>query len=288
MGEILSQPEQDPRRDHFITLRGLRFHYVRWGRPDAPVLILLHGLRSYAETFEGLALALAGQYCILSLDQRGRGQTDWDPEENYDTLTYVADLEAFADTLKLKRFHLLGHSMGGANAIVYAARHPERVERLIIEDMGPGASASSAGSERIKRELATTPDAFPGWLAARDFWRSIRPHVTNAAIASRVHYSLKNSDDGKVVWRHHQSAIAAARARIAPLDLWPHAEQLQCPVLLIRGMESDFLSEQTAVQMQARCANLQHIALAGAGHYVHDDAPEEFIAAVRKFLEAAP
>jgi len=285
MNETSSPAGNDLRRDHFITLRGLRFHYVRWDRPDAPVLIALHGLRSYAETFEGLALALASRYCIISLDQRGRGQSDWDPDENYDTLTYVADLEALVDTLKLPRFSLLGHSMGGANAIVYAARHPERVERLIIEDMGPGASASSAGAERIKRELAATPDSFPDWSTARAFWRSIRPNVTEAAIESRVHYSLKQGDAGQVVWRHHQKGIAAARARITPLDLWPHVEQLKCPVLLTRGMISDFLSEQTGVQMQARCANLRHVALAGAGHYVHDDAPEEFIATVSQFLE---
>ncbi len=276
-----------PRVDHDVTLNGMRFHCVSWGCAGAPVLLALHGLRSYAETFEDLALALADRWQVISLDQRGRGSSDWDPQQRYDTLTYVADVEALVQALGLRRFYLLGHSMGGANAIVYAARHPQQVAGLVIEDMGPGASASSAGAERIRRELAATPDAFADWATARRFWRSIRPHVTEAAIDSRVRHSLEQAGDGRVVWRHDQAGIAQARTRIAPLNLWPHLEALLCPVLLLRGMQSDFLSEATALQMRQRCRSLREFAVPGAGHYVHDDAPQVFIAAVRDFLNAA-
>jgi len=271
--------------DHDITLRGLRFHYVSWGRADAPVLVALHGLRSYAETFDDLAHALLDTHRVVALDQRGRGKSDWDPQQDYQTANYVADLAAFVDALGLEKFTLLGHSMGAANAIVYAAEHPERVERLIIEDNGPGASASSAGADRIKRELAATPDSFADWSTARAFWRSIRPRVTAAAIDSRVEHSLRE-ENGRIVWRHDQQGIAAARLRLPSTDLWPHAEQLRCPVLLLRGMQSDFLSEQTALQMAARLPNLTHVPIAGAGHYIHDDQPTAFIAAVRRFLAA--
>ena len=271
--------------DHFVSLNGLRFHYVEWGRPDAPVLLALHGLRSYAETFEGVARSLGGRLRVIALDQRGRGRTDWDPERRYDTMTYVADLDALVTALGLERFHLLGHSMGGANAIVYAARRPQRVLSLAIEDMGPGASASSAGAERIKRELAETPARFAGWDEAARFWRRIRPGVTEEAIASRVRHSLRASDDGGVVWRHDQAGIAAARLSIPPIDLWPHFDALRCPVLLLHGAESDFLSAQTAAAMQARCARLERVDVAGAGHYVHDDQPDAFDRALAAFLE---
>lgn len=269
--------------DHFITLRGLRFHYVSWGRADAPVLITLHGLRSYAETFDELATALLATHRVISLDQRGRGKSDWDPQQDYQTLNYVADLAALADALQLDRFSLLGHSMGGANAIVYAAEHPGRVERLIVEDNGPGASASSAGADRIKRELASTPERFADWASARAFWRSIRPNVTEAAIDSRVEYSLKE-ESGQVVWRHDQAGIAAARLRIPSTDLWPYAERLRCPVLLLRGEHSDFLAQATAEAMTQRLPNVTHVPIAGAGHYIHDDQPAAFIAAVQDFL----
>ena len=271
--------------DHFIDLRGLRFHYVTWGRAGAPLLLALHGLRSYAETFGELAAALTDRYQVLALDQRGRGRSDWDAQRQYETLNYVADVEALVTALDLKSFFLLGHSMGGANAIVYTARHPERVRALVIEDMGPGASASSAGAERIKRELANTPERFPDWASARAFWRSIRPNVRAAAIDSRVEHSLKDDGTGGVVWRHDQAGIAAARLAMTPTDLWPHALRLRCPVLLLRGAQSDFLGQATAEQMVARCPTVEHVAVDGAGHYIHDDQPEFFNRSVRAFLD---
>jgi esterase len=276
-------------RRHVATPDGLHLAVTQWGPPDGTPIVVLHGLRSYAQTFSGLAAALQPGWRVIGLDQRGRGESDWDPQQRYDTLTYVADLETLVDTLALPQFHLLGHSMGGANAIVYAARHPQRVRSLVIEDMGPGASASSAGAERIQRELADTPQRFADWAAARAFWRSIRPGVTEEAIDSRVRYSLRDDPEhGGVVWRHDQEGIAQARRRIAPVDLWPHMLAIRCPVLLVRGAQSDFLSETTADAVAERCPQVRHVAIEGAGHYVHDDAPEAFQGTVRAFLDAQP
>lgn len=272
-------------RQRSVAVDGLRLSLTEWGPADAVPVVMLHGLRSYAHTFAGIAQALQPQWRTIALDHRGRGDSDWDPQRRYDTLTYVADLEAVVGALGLERFHLLGHSMGGANAIVYAARHPQRVRSLVIEDMGPGASASSAGAERIKRELSETPQRFADWTAASTFWRAIRPNVTDAAIDSRVRHSLRDDPAGAgVVWRHDQEGIAAARLRIPPIDLWPHMRAVRCPVLLLRGMDSDFLSEATANAVAQQCPNVQLKAIAGAGHYVHDDAPDAFEAAVRGFL----
>ncbi len=129
------------------------------GPGDAPAIVMLHGLRSYAQTFASLAAALQPGWRVIALDQRGRGHSDWDPQQRYYTDHYVVDLEAVVAALGLPRFVLLGHSMGGATALVYASRHPDRLSALVIEDMGPGASAASAGAERIQRELAGTPAA---------------------------------------------------------------------------------------------------------------------------------
>src|SRR5512134_3795774 len=128
-------------REGWITRDGLRLHYVEWGAVTAPAIVALHGLRSFAYTWEPVALPLADRFRIVALDQRGRGLSDWDPQRRYHAREYVLDLEALVDHLGLDRFVLLGHSMGGANAFIYAARHPERVAALVIEDMGPGASA---------------------------------------------------------------------------------------------------------------------------------------------------
>src|SRR5690606_23538300 len=125
-----------------------------------------------------------------------------------------------------------------------AAAHPRRVLSLVLEDSGPGASQTSSGAARINAELASTPTSFPDWNAARGFWRSIRPNVTDAAIESRTAHSMKLGPNG-IEWRHDQQGIAACRlqpdpSRAAP-DLWPLIQQIECPALVIRGADSDYL-----------------------------------------------
>lgn len=274
--------------DRFVVLDGLRFHYVEWGDADAPPLVMLHGLRSFAETFDEVAAALCGRRRVLSLDQRGRGRTDWDPAGDYFAERYVHDLERFCDALGLTRLHLLGHSMGGANALLFAARHPARVASLVIEDNGPGASAGGAGTERIKRELAATPMHFADRAAARTFWRTNRPNVTEAAIDSRVAHAMLERPDGSYAWRHDQAGIARARLDPDPAripNLWPAVEALACPTLLVRGAQSDFLRAEIAAEMVRRNPRIRLLEIDGAGHYVHDDRPAEFLAAVRTFHE---
>ena len=146
-------------RSHYLSLNGLRFHYLEWSSKRAPTIVMLHGLRAYARTWDKLAPRFQDRFRVLALDQRGRGETEWDPEANYYTDAYLADLEAFVDALELERFILVGHSMGGTTAYVYTARHPDRIERTVVENIGPGSAVEGAGSERIFREMSETPVA---------------------------------------------------------------------------------------------------------------------------------
>lgn len=267
---------------------GLRLRHVSWGAPEAPAVVLLHGLRSYAHTWEPVALPLADRFRLIALDQRGRGRSDWDPQRNYYADAYVRDLEALVDNLGLKRFVLVGHSMGGTNAFVYASRHPERLAGLVIEDIGPGASAGSAGAERIKRELQATPDRFDSWEEARTFWRRQRPKISEAALDSRVEHSLKQDADGQIIWRHDAEGIAHARLHATPeqlVELWPHVEAVSVPTLLLRGAQSDFLSAQTAREMAERNQHIRWVDVPDASHYVHDDNLPSFQAEVEIFLD---
>ncbi|HEF5874381.1 TPA: alpha/beta hydrolase [Burkholderia cenocepacia] len=275
-------------KDGWIDNDGLRLHYVSWGRDDAPTVVMLHGLRSYAHTWAPVAAALVDRYRVVALDQRGRGLSDWDPRRDYYAAAYVRDLDALVRALDLRRFVLVGHSMGGANAFVYAAAQPQRLVGLAIEDMGPGASAGSAGSERIKRELKETPDAFASWDDARAFWRRQRPNIAESALDSRIAHSLKEDEPGRIVWRHDAQGIAAARLAATPeqlVHLWPLILNLHVPTLLLRGGDSDFLSADVAAEMAAANAEIERIDIPGATHYVHDDQPDAFNRALRAWLD---
>lgn len=276
------------RRDLTLRHAGLNFHVTEWGPAEAAPVVMLHGIRGYGETFAGVAQSLQPDRRVIAFDQRGRGLTDWDPDHDYYTDTYVADLAAIADGLGLGVFDLLGHSMGGINAIVFAARHPQRVRRLVIEDAGPGAFEASPGAARIRGEMTNTPVRFADWEEASAFMRALRPSVSEDARQQRLHNMLKPSPDGAgFTWRYDHAGIAATRLNPDParlVDLRPHVAAIACDTLVVRGGRSDYLQPGMAAEMRHLNPRIRETVIDDAGHYVHDDQPDAFNRAVRDFL----
>ncbi|WP_406124120.1 alpha/beta fold hydrolase [Streptomyces sp. NBC_00989] len=123
-------------RDHTVELsRAGAFHYREAGDPDAPPVVLLHGLMYDARDWDEVARFLAGHFHVLALTQRGHGASVWPGTYSFEL--GGADLEAFADALGLDRFTLIGHSMGARVGCVSAEGRPERVERMVWEDTAP-------------------------------------------------------------------------------------------------------------------------------------------------------
>ena len=278
----------DGEREHFLTTHdGLKLRAREWGSPTAPPIVLLHGLRGFSGTWRGLAKALSRDWRLIAIDQRGRGESDWDPAANYYTDSYLADLETLISHLSIDRFVLLGHSMGGAIAYVYASKHPDHLTALIIEDIAPGASVSGDGAERIKREMAALPADFNDWSEARAYWRRLRPTVSDDALEQRLSESLRETATGRIGWRYDAAGISRTRLKPDPVrvvDLWPVVEVIRTPTLVIRGERSDFCRLEAALDMEVRNPGFTHVTVAGASHYVHDDAPEQFAGLVEGFL----
>lgn len=272
---------------HQVTVNGLTCRYLEWGEPGSPAVLMVHGLRSYARTWEPVAHALADTRHVIAPDLRGRGESSWDPARDYYTNAYVSDLERLVARLGLTRFTFIGHSLGGAVGYAYAARHPDQVDALIVEDIGPGSSTATAGADRILHEMRATPTGFDSLDDVRAYWRRLRPGITEDALASRIENTVKRSDDGRFAWRLDMEGIAAARLSgdpAGPVDLWACVDALRCPTLVVRGARSDFLPRETCEQMTQRQPLLNWNEVPGAGHYVHDDNPAEFIRLVSGFL----
>ncbi len=279
--------ENEPQEYQVSTRDGLSLRVLEWGPPTAPPVVMLHGIRGYARTFASLATALLPRHRTIAYDQRGRGGSDWDPARQYYNDTYVRDIEDVVDHLGLGSFDLLGHSMGGIAAYVYAATHPDRVRRLVIEDAGPGAAQDSAGSVRIRQELLSAPRSFESWDAAVAFMRKLRPSVTEAARLDRLRNMLKQRPDGTWTWQYDHDGIAEARLDPDPsriVDLWPHVEAIRSPTLLLRGGRSDYFKRETAEAVAARNPVVRWQEVPDAGHYIHDDQPATVERLVSSFL----
>jgi pimeloyl-ACP methyl ester carboxylesterase len=179
--------------------------------------------------------------------------------------------------------------MGGTTSYVYADKHPQRLAALVIEDIAPGSSAKGEGAERIRAEMAALPREFGSWSEARAYWRKSRPMLGEAAIEQRMSESLRENAEGRIVWRYDSEGISRIRLNPDPrrvVDLWPVVERLRVPTLVIRGSLSDFCPAETVGRMAERNSHIQSATVAGASHYVHDDAPALFAGLVGRFLAA--
>src|SRR5579884_95110 len=189
-------PAESPRAQA-VQLGDLNLHYTEWGEPTAPPMVLLHGFMAHARTWDLFARDLASDYRILALDQRGHGDTGAAPGDSYTTDDYVGDLERFAAALGLTRFVLVGMSMGGRNAIVYTARHPEAVAKLVIVDIGPQAPAPAAP----RPDAPQDPGIFDNPSQVADFLRGQDPYPPEDYRQEVARHSVRQRPDGRYEWK---------------------------------------------------------------------------------------
>ncbi|MGA2409447.1 MAG: alpha/beta hydrolase, partial [Candidatus Binataceae bacterium] len=148
---------------HHLVVGKMRFHYLDWGNPDRHPILFLHGGGLNAHTWDLVCLMLRDRYHCIALDQRGHGDSEWEPTANYSFESQVADVDGFIQKLKLNRPLVIGHSMGGFAAMGYAIEHAATMAGLVLVDIAP--ELEFKGSSRIRdfitqdRELESV-DAF--------------------------------------------------------------------------------------------------------------------------------
>ena len=272
-------------REHTIEARDLRFHYVEWGEADAPPIVLLHGLSSMCRIWDPLARAFQDSYRIIALDQRGHGDTSWPVEAAYSTDDYVADLEALVEAWGLDRFVLVGLSMGGMNAIAYAARHPERVTHLVSVDIRPAFDYKRRLSYQLDKQVAeqghlTFEDHETAYMARK----LANPFTPDESLRHHVQHLLKRAPDGGWVFKHDPRVSYRWR----PANLWDELPKVRAPVLIVRGGKSEVLPAEKAEAMRAAFSDAALVTIERSGHTVPEGAPQAFIEAVEAFLARYP
>jgi len=252
----------------FIDVNGLQIHYLEWGKVEMPVVVCVHGYTSSAQAFNALARHLQDRYRVIAMDVRGHGESSWSPAGAYEYVDQASDLAALVDRLELSRFALIGTSMGGIIAMTYAADHADRLNALVINDIGPDAEA---GSTRITGLVGARPDTFATLDAAMAYRRDISPITAARPVEDQEELArgvLREDASGQWVWKMDPAYIERRLSRGAPVRpvLWPVLSRLQCPTLVIWGTDSDVLSEAQARRMAETLPNGQLVPVSGVGH----------------------
>jgi pimeloyl-ACP methyl ester carboxylesterase len=264
-----------------VDIGGLSLHYLDWGG-DGPPLVMLHGLTGHAHTWDHTAAALSDRYRVLALDQRGHGDSAWAPP--YGGGQMADDLLAFLDALHLGEVTLMGLSMGGIVAFIFAASHPQRVRDLIVLDIGP--EIAVAGARQVAAGLAANR-VFGSEDEAVAQARAFNPRPTEEALRHRVRHNLRPRPDGTLTFKYDD----ALRERGAIFDrstdqLWAAWQAVGCPILLVRGDDSDILAVETAQRMLASNARASLVGVPDCGHSITLDNPQGLLDAVDPWLAA--
>jgi esterase len=264
--------------DRFVTVQGLRLHYLDWGNGGAPPFIMVHGIDRIARTFDHIAPHFASRYHVIALDMRGHGDSGWDPAGRYTVEDHVGDLTGLVRELGLRNVTLWGNSTGGRVVQVFAGMHPELVSHVIAEDVGPERPRQIADnySRRVAQEEA-------GWASEDELLAQLRKTnagSSDAVLVPYVRYGTKKRDDGRIVWKRDPQLVKGFVAT----DLWRFVKEIKAPTIYVLGGRSTIVPQETQGQLKKALPRVSIVTMPGLGHYPSDEKPDEFVAIVDKFL----
>ncbi|QBD74742.1 alpha/beta hydrolase [Ktedonosporobacter rubrisoli] len=230
--------------DRLIKLADLTFHYCEAGDPTAPPLVLLHALGLEAHNWDAITLMLAERYHVFALDQRGHGKSSRTEQYSFEAMR--DDLKAFVDALSIGSFTLIGHSMGGSVAFIFAERWPERIARLVVEDTPPPFILST----ELAGRFSDPPDEPPQPVSYD--WRLVKPIIRQ----------LRSPDPA---W-------------------WEKLTTISAPTLLIGGGSTSHVPQEKLLEVAELVPDCRLVTIEGAGHNVHRKSQEAYMNCLRDFL----
>jgi pimeloyl-ACP methyl ester carboxylesterase len=272
----------------------LDLHLLEWSRHGV-ALLLLHGFGNEAHIWDDFAPGVAPFYSTVALDHRGHGDSAWDPERRYEHESMVADVEAVTAALGISRLVIVGHSLGGRIATLFAGRHPQRMAGLVLVDIGPEVDAR--GRMRIRQDVEA--NVAPVFASVEEYARALSlayPAARADTLEHMARHGLRRRADGRFELKMdpalrgglgapESSADADAREQETTAALWDALARIPCPTLVVRGAASDILSPEVADRMVEDVLPNGRLAVVGrAGHSVMTDNPEGFAEAVGEFM----
>jgi pimeloyl-ACP methyl ester carboxylesterase len=279
----------------FISQR-LRLNYVDWGNAEAPPLLLVHGGRDHARSWDWVAEELRHDWHIIAPDLRGHGDSAWSPDGNYEMSAFVYDIAQLIHQLNLAPVSIIAHSMGGNIATRYAGLYPENVKKLVnIEGLGLSpamqAERDALGIQKRFRQwiedkrnaAGRTPRRYPNIEAAYERMKTENSYLTDEQARHLTVHGISRNEDGIWSWKFDNYLNIWAMFDMPREDLLALWQAITCPMLLLYG-------EKSWASNPEKDGRIEHFPTAhvieyeNAGHWLHHDQFDRFMADVKAFL----
>ncbi|MGO9005227.1 MAG: alpha/beta fold hydrolase [Beijerinckiaceae bacterium] len=263
---------------HYITIKGLEFHYVEWGNAEKPPLVFWHGFARTSRDFDDLAQALAADWHIFAPDTIGRGLSQWSPapERDYNNDAFADFATGFLDGLGLGVVDWVGTSMGGGIAIRAGAGPLKgRIRRLVLNDIGP--KINEVARQRIRAYAGTLP-SFARVSELEAYFRQVyKPFgfLTDAQWRRLAETSTRRLPDGRITPHYDPKIVVQFDEEPDDFEQWSHWDRLECDVMCLRGEDSDLLLAPVAEEMTRRGPGCRLVTIKGCGHAPALNVPDQ-------------
>ena len=284
-----------PTSHSFISQR-LKLHYTDWGNPEAPPLLLIHGGRDHCRSWDWVAERLRHDWHVIAPDLRGHGDSGWAPDGNYPMHGFVYDLAQLIHQLKLAPVTLVAHSLGGNVALRFTGLYPDQVRKLVaIEGLGPSPAmqaerAATPFDERLRGWIeekraaaARLPRRYPQLSDALARMRAENDYLTESQALHLTTHGASRNEDGSWSWKFDPYIRVWGPVDLAQPDIENLWAAISCPTLLCYGANS-WASDPVVDGRIRFFKSARSVTFADAGHWLHHDQFEAFMAELLAFL----
>lgn len=281
-------------REGLFTNDGLKIHYWEWGDPTEETFVFVHGVRDQGRSWESFIAAMRKRGFPLrhavALDLRGHGDSEWSGKgRGYQHEDFLADLAGLLRHLDKEPATIIGHSLGGSMALLYAGAFPEKVKRLVLlESLGPFARADDEVpeiiAERLKgRDYVEIPFPYPSVKEAAESLRKKFPLIPGDAAAHMALYGTKKRG-GHYRWKYDPILRYRTTTAMSEGQIEAFIRRISCPILFVYGTESDFMNSVRGPRVKL-FPDARIVPIDGAGHHIPHERPEELADVVVQFLQ---
>jgi pimeloyl-ACP methyl ester carboxylesterase len=253
----------------------MQLHFQSYGQ--GPPLIILHGLFGSLENWHSISQKQAADFQVFAVDQRNHGRSPHAADMSYQLM--AEDLKEFVANEQLAPANLLGHSMGGKTAMLFALTYPQSVEKLVVVDIAPRAYPDH--HSEILKALSSLDVA--SLKSRAEMESQLASSIPDLAVRRFLLKNVKRDQAGNFYWQMNLCAIEANYARLS--EQISSQRPFEKPTLFIRGERSNYLRDDDMTAIQKLFPRVKLCEIAGAGHWVHAEAPEAFLRTVREFLK---